>query len=358
MKVAVVYNEAYSEIKNAYTTEFPKDLGFEPYFDLEQSDPIAEYERIAQILRDAGHDAYIINILDDVNKFLTDYNKNAPDVVYNFVEIYKDNAQLEMSFAGLLELLKIPYTGAPALTLGTCQNKTLTKRILKENSILTPKFHFIKTRKNNYKADLKFPIIVKPAFEDASVGIENDSIVNNTAQLKKRVEYILDYYKQPALIEEFIDGRELNVAVIGDYKIKSLPISEIDFTRMPKHLFNIVSYQAKWDPLHEAYHKTIPKCPAKLPKPIEIKAKQIAEDCFKIMKCRDYARVDMRLSKDNNLYVLEVNPNPDLTEDAGFMRSSQKAGISYKESLLRILDFAIQRGESTKFFQKKIAQFR
>lgn len=356
MKVAVVYNEAFPEIENAYTTEFPKNLGFKPYFDLEQSDPIAEYERIAKILRSAGYDAYILNILDDVNKFLIDYEKNSPDVVFNFVEIYKDNAQLEMSFAGLLELLKLPYTGAPAIALGTCQNKTLTKRILRENSIPTPKFRFIKKKSKDYQSDLSFPIIVKPAFEDASVGIENDSIVTDRNLLKNRVEYILDYYKQPALIEEFIDGRELNVAVLGDRKIRALPISEIDFSRMPDHLYNIVSYQAKWDPLHEAYHKTIPICPAKLPKRIEEKAKQIATKCLRTMNCRDYARVDMRLSKDNNLYVLEVNPNPDLTEDAGFMRSAKQAGMSYRKSLLKILEFAIKRGDELNYLQDEFAQ--
>jgi D-alanine-D-alanine ligase len=356
MKIAVVYNEAYPEIKNEYSVKLPKNLGFKPYFDIEQSDPIAEYENIAKILRSAGHNAYIINLLDDLDKFLNDYQKNSPDVIFNFVEIYKDNAQLEMSFAGLMEMMKIPFTGASSIALGTCQNKTLAKRILKENEIPTPKFRFIKKKRSSYKFDLNFPIIVKPAFEDASVGIENDSIVNNNNDLKKRVEYILDYYLQPALIEEFIDGRELNVAVMGDKRIRALPISEIDFSRMPDHLYNIVSYQAKWDPLHESYHKTIPKCPAKLPQKIELEAKEIAIKCFKTMKCRDYARIDMRLSKDNKLYVLEVNPNPDLTEDAGFMRSAKQAGMSYRKALLKIVDYAIKRGVNSQNFNKKFAK--
>ena len=145
------------------------------------------------------------------------------------------------------------------------------------------------------------------------------------------------------MVEEYISGRELNVAVMGDKKPKVLPISEIDFSKMPEHLFNIVSFQAKWDPLHESYHKTIPQCPAKLPKKVREDAFNIAIKCFKAMGCRDYARVDMRLSKDKKLYVLEVNPNPDLTDGAGFMRSAGEAGYSYRRALKRIVDLAAKR---------------
>jgi D-alanine-D-alanine ligase len=128
---------------------------------------------------------------------------------------------------------------------------------------------------------------------------------------------------------------------MGSKRLKVLPISEIDFTKMPDHLHNIVSYQAKWDPHHESYHKTIPKCPAPLSNKIEERAKKIAIKAFKIMGCRGYARVDMRLSKDKKLYVLEVNPNPDLTEGAGFMRSAEHAGMSYGQALKRIVNYAI-----------------
>ena len=344
MKVAVIYNEAYPELNNEYQTELPKDLNFKPYFDLDESDPIAEYEEIAENLRTSGFDAYILNILDDMDIFLNDYEKNKPDAIFNLVEIYKDIAELEMSFAGLLELLKVPYTGAPPIALGTSQDKTLTKRILSVNGINTPKFRFIEEVKKTYRLGLNYPMIVKPALEDASVGIENDSVVTNHKALKKRIEYILNEYKEPALVEEYIDGRELNVAVLGDKNPKALPISEIDFSKMPDHLYNIVSYQAKWDPLHESYHKTIPRCPAKLPKKVEAKAKEIALNAFKIIGCRDYARVDMRLSKDNELFVLEVNPNPDLTEDAGFMRSARHAGYTYKRTLKTIVSLALKRG--------------
>ena len=133
------------------------------------------------------------------------------------------------------------------------------------------------------------------------------------------------------------------MAIFGNSGPIALPISEIDFSQMPEHLFNIVSYQAKWDPNHEAYHKTIPSCPANLPIEVEMKAKDIAVASFKAMECRDYCRVDMRLTKDNELYVLEVNPNPDLTEGAGFMRSAEAAGYTFDQILEKIIFFALER---------------
>lgn len=343
MKVALVYNEAYPEIKDEYTTEFPKDLDFKPYFDLDESDPIAEYESIAKHLRKAGYETYIVNILNDVNIFLKDIEENKPDVVFNFVEIYNELAELEMGFAGLLELFKIPYTGAPPMALGTCQSKYLTKGILSTLGIRLPRYKYLEEPKKIYRLNLNYPLIVKPSLEDASVGIDVEAVVSNYTELRNRINYVFKEYKQPVLVEEYIDGRELNVAVLGDKNPKVLPISEIDFSKMPEHLHNIVSYQAKWEPLHEAYHKTIPKCPAKLPKKVEAEAKEIALKAFKAMGCRDYCRVDMRLSKDKKLYVLEVNPNPDLTEDAGFMRSMKHAGYSYKRALKTIVDFAVAR---------------
>jgi len=346
MKIAVIYNEAYPYISDQYQTELPKDLGFKPYFDLVEHDPIAEYEAIAENLRKVGFEAYILNILDSLDIFLEDYEKNRPDAVFNLVEIFKDIPRLEMNFTGLLDLMKIPYTGAGPIALGTCQNKTLTKRILHSLGINTPNFKYVKTKKDTYRLGLNFPLIVKPAHEDASVGIENDSIVYSQKELSTRVKHVFDEYQQPALVEEFIDGRELNVAVLGDTNPKVLPISEIDFTKMPDHLHNIVSFQAKWDPLHEAYHKTIPKCPAPLSKKITKEAGSIALRAFKAVGCRDYCRVDMRLSHDKKLYVLEVNPNPDLTEDAGFMRSAKVGGYSYRNTLKTIVEFALQRKQS------------
>lgn len=343
MKVAVVYNIALADLKVSKKKTPTDKLEFEPYFDVETNNPTESYEHIAQALRDVGYDAYTLNIFDDYNKFLQDYKQNSPDVIFNMVESYKDRAYLEMSFACLLELMQVPYTGAPPLTLGTCIRKIKAKSIFKAFNINTPKFRIIKKIEDCNNIDLSFPMIVKPSMEDASIGIEDESVVNDNESLVKRVEHILDRFKQDVLLEEFVNGRELNVAVIGDKNPKVLPISEIDFTNMPAHLNKIVSYQAKWDPYHIAYHTTLPICPSVLPEGVEKEAKDLALRAFQALGGRDYARVDIRLSKKNELFVLEVNPNPDLTEDAGFMRSARVAGYSYKRTLKKIVDFAVAR---------------
>ena len=348
IKVALVYNEPEPEMYIKTNAEEVKQPEFKTYFEVDKTTPMEEYEYIAKKLQNVGFDVYTLNIKDSLDHMLGNLKKEKPDVVFNFVEIYKDNSRLEMNVAGLYELFGIPYTGAPSLALANCQNKIFAKRLLRSGGIRIPPFFIVNSKSSRYPHRLKYPLLVKPAYEDASVGIENESIVNNAKELRKRIEHVLKDFQQPALVEEFIEGRELNVAVMGDKRLRVLPISEIDFTTMPDHLHNIVSYQAKWDPQHESYHKTIPICPAPLPQKIEKRAKEIAFKAFKVMGCRDYARVDMRLSKENKLYVLEVNPNPDITEGAGFMRSAEYAGMSYAQALKRIVRYALGRGNKVK----------
>ena len=348
IKVAVVYNEAQPEMYKKTSESEVKDFKFKTYFEVDKTTPMEEYDYVVKKLISAGFNAYSLNIRDNIELLLKNLKDEKPDVIFNFIEIYKDNPRLEMNIVGLYELMGIPYTGAPAMGLANCQNKMLAKRLLSSAGIRIPHFFIVHAKSERYSHKLKYPLLVKPAFEDASVGIENESIVGDSRQLRKRIEHVLKQFHQPALIEEFIEGRELNVAVMGDKRLRVLPISEIDFSAMPDHLHNIVSFQAKWDPHHESYHKTIPICPAPIPKNIEKKAKELAFKAFKVMGCRDYARVDMRLSKDNKLFVLEVNPNPDITEGAGFMRSAQKSGLTYAQALKRIVKYALRRGNSQK----------
>jgi len=343
LKVAVIFNEPNPELYKKPKKTPKKPQNFELFFEVDQTTPLEEYNFMKDKLIEEGFDCYTLNLFDDINNLINDVKNNNPDVIFNFVELYKENPRLEMNIVGLYELLGIPYTGSPPLALANCQNKAMAKRQLNVNGIKTPPFFRVSDIPKKIKHDLKFPLIVKPAFEDASVGIENESIVNNKDELLSRMEHVIENFTQPVLIEEFIEGRELNVAIFEDEGMRALPISEIDFTEMPDHLHNIVSYQAKWDPHHESYHKTIPICPAKLPKRIEKKAKEIAMKAFKVMGCRDYARVDIRLSQDNKLFVLEVNPNPDLTEGAGFMRSAEAAGMSYSQVLKKLVNMAYAR---------------
>jgi D-alanine-D-alanine ligase len=163
--------------------------------------------------------------------------------------------------------------------------------------------------------------------------------------LRRRCEYILNEFHQPVIVEEFIDGRELNVSILGSEEPFVLPTSEVDFSSMPDSFNNILTYQAKWEPRHETYHRTIPICPARLSKRVEKRIKEIALRAFQIMGCRDYARIDLRLDRKNNPFILEVNPNPHLSEGMGFMRSAEAYGLSFSQTLRKIVEFALRRSK-------------
>jgi D-alanine-D-alanine ligase len=309
-----------------------------------------EIEFVENSLRKAG---FKVNVLPVYNarRFINDILNLKTDLIYNFCEMVELESQEEVFAAGLFELVKVPYTGAPPMTLGLCLDKAKTKIILSHYGIPTAKFDlFNESIDGCKKINLRFPVIVKPVREDASAGINEKSVVYDRKELEERVEYIIKMFKQPALVEEFIDGREVNVAILGNNPPVVLPISEIDFSHLPSHLPKIVSYEAKWIPNTDYYEKTIPICPAPLEPELERKIKDIALSCYKIMGCRDYARVDMRIDKEGNPYVLEVNPNPDLSRNAGFMRSASVYGLTPEETIVKIAEIAIERSYADKKF--------
>ncbi len=311
-----------------------------------------EIEFIVNSLESAGFNVKVLPVFN-ARKFIKDLLNLKTDLIYNFCEMVELDSREEVFAAGLYELLKIPYTGAPPMTLGLCLDKSKTKIILSHYKIPTAKFELFTESFNGYKKlELNFPLIVKPVREDASSGINEKSVVYDIKELSERIEYILKQFKQPALVEEFIDGREINVAILGNNPPIVLPISEIDFSQLPPNLPKIVSYEAKWIPDTEYYKKTIPVCPAPLEPELEARVKEIALLCYKTMGCRDYARVDMRVDKEGNPYVLEVNPNPDLSRNAGFMRSASVYGLTPAETIIKIAELALERSYAGKKINK------
>ena len=264
------------------------------------------------------------------------------DLIINLCEGYGGRAQGEFWIAGLLELIGIPYTGSGPLALGMSLNKMRTKQILVANRIPTPNYQVFFASSQKLNPELKFPLIVKPIREDASVGISKESIVENRMDLLKRIDHVISKYDQPALVEEYIDGRELNVSVIGNgSKLRPLPVSEIVFDT-PRGEPRIVDYESKWMEDSDSYRATRGVCPADLPGEIEARVKKTAMDVFGIMGLSDYARVDIRL-KEGTPYVLEANPNPGINTDSGFARSSRAAGMDYKAMVNCLLDTALER---------------
>ncbi|MEW5800049.1 MAG: ATP-grasp domain-containing protein [Bacteroidota bacterium] len=356
--VAIIYNEPTVESEEGRQYASKAGLSIDQYaklvnetrvngktIDLSEVGVVEQKEDIQEAMMSLGYETSIFNMSDDLDRFLAYLKAMQPDIIFNMVESLGDDAIHEMHVAGIYELLGFTYTGAGPFTLGTCLNKPRAKEILAYNGIPTAKFFVCNDIKKLIADDinLSYPLIVKPSNEDASVGIDNKSVVNTFQELKERAGYILRKFNEPAIVEEYIEGRELNVGIMGNKKPIVLPISEIDFSGLPDDYPKIVTYDAKWMEGTVEFTGTVGKCPAQLSPSVEEKVKEIALKAYHLMGCRDYARVDIRLSKNNKPYVLEVNPNPDLSDDAGFNRSAKTYGFTYPEMIGKIVEYAIER---------------
>ena len=312
--------------------------------DLSEVGVLEEKEDIARALGALGFKTTIFNVDGDIRRFVSFLHDEPPDVVFNLCESLGDSSIHEMHAVGIYELMGIPYTGSDPLTLGTALNKVRVKEILLYNGLPTPRFQLFKSWiRMSVDERLTYPLIVKPSQEDASLGIETDSIVSSLHELRKRVRYVIEQFDQPALVEEYIDGRELNVGILGNRKPIVFPISEIDMSTLPKQYHRIISYNAKWMKGTEEYEHTKGLCPAPLPPALEATIKEMALRAYQLLGCRDYARIDFRLSKDHKPYILEMNPNPDISDDAGFARSAGAYGYKFEELVGKIVECALER---------------
>jgi D-alanine-D-alanine ligase len=302
-----------------------------------------QFESLIRSLTEAGFHAYGVNVRDRFADLYRALSRKRPDVVFNLIEFFNDDPRQEFMVASLYELLRIPYTGASPLTLALCQRKASAKQMVLAGGLHTPKFRLMERGSRLRRHGLQYPLIVKPAREDASVGIDNASVVASYDEMEQRVRYVWKEFEQAALVEEYIEGRELHVPVLGNFPPRVLPIAEMDFSNLPEGLHNILSYAAKWDPRNVAYQKLRSKCPADLPGRLATKVRNVALAAYRALGCRDYARIDIRLSRRNRVYVLEVNPNPDLSEQDVFMLSAHKAGLDTTSVLRKIVELALRR---------------
>ena len=304
-----------------------------------------EVGAIEESLRSGGYRPYVFA----VEKFSRDLTRTlseiSPRFVFNLCEEIDGKPELEMCVAGLLELMGIPYTGSDPYTLGLALNKFHLKQVLRAAGIPTARGYVrYPGQALTIPRGIRFPVIVKPARQDASLGINSNSVCRAPEQADRQILYIHDVYGQEALVEEYLDGREFNVSVVGGRNPEVLAVSEIDFSGMPDDEPRIVSYRAKWDEESLVFNSTVPICPAPITKRLESRIRKIAVRSYQCTGCRDYARIDMRTDVSGGIYVLEVNPNPDISPKAGFARATRAAGYSYSDMILRISESAVERG--------------
>lgn len=257
------------------------------------------------------------------------------DWIFNLTETIYGFPFTEHEVAAHMESMHIHFTGSASYVLKACLNKAVTKAKLMKYGVLTPAYDVFHPD-NFFETKCRYPVIVKPVHEDGSIGISSDSIAWNDAQLKLRVEHINQVYHQAALVEEFIEGRDISAAILGNGRdAVVLPLSEIIYTSRSASKF--LTFEAKWLSESVDYQSTAVSCPCVLDPQIESAVKQTALRAYQIMGCRDYARVDFRL-KNNRPYVLEVNPNPCINpQDSGFVRCGMAAGFEYADLIHQIL---------------------
>ncbi len=317
-----------------------------------ERDVLFTVDAVRKTLTQAGFKVACLGVDHDPVLLLAGLRDQRPDAVFNLFEGMADDARTEAYVAGLLEWLHIPFTGSSFQTLCLAQNKHVTKPLLQGAGLPTPQF-FVVDELPIPECPLEWPVIVKPASQDASVGLDQRSVVIDQGGLRERVAYLLKTYGPPVLVEEFIRGREFNVALIETPDLRTLPISEILFVDKDPGYWPIVTYDAKWRPASRDYKATPPRYPADVSAKLAERLVTIARKAFHLLGCRDYARVDFRVRPPGKPYVLEVNPNPDFSPTAGFASGLASAGLSHAQFTVDLVRAALARGKKSAVVRAK-----
>jgi D-alanine-D-alanine ligase len=321
----------------------------EPTLPLDHPDAESEYDilqtadALGRALIEAGFRVARLGARDDPGELIAGLRRAAPDAVLNLFEGTAVHGNTEAFVAGILEWLGLPFTGSPATALTLGRSKPMTKQVLLGAGVSTPGF-FTAEALPVPACPLPWPVIVKPAREDASVGIDQGSVVTNQAALADRVEYILDRYGAPVLVEQFVRGREFNVGLTELPDLRTLPLTEIRFEETGPGQWPILSFDAKWKPKSTDFRATPVKLPADVEPRLAKKIGELARRAFRVVGCRDYARVDFRVDESGRPFVLEVNPNPCVSPEAGLAAGLQAAGVAHRQFVVDLVTQALRRG--------------
>lgn len=297
---------------------------------------LTEFDVLIQ-LRKLGHEVKVFGIIDNLNEMLETINSFNPHLVFNLLEEFNFDTRSDYKVIALLEMLNIKYTGCNSKGLLLSRDKALTKKILTYHNLSTPKFFtFPKGKKRKLPKSLHFPLMVKCLYEEASYGIAKASIVHSTDKLIERVQYINENLNQDAIIEEFIEGEEVYVGIIGQKNLSSLPVWKLNFSKVEAPEKEIYSSRAKWNKDYRD-RKGITTGPAKFDSILESKIIKYCKKAYRVLELSGYARIDLRITSDRKIYILEVNPNPNIATDDEFARSANHQKINYGDLLTSIL---------------------
>ena len=303
---------------------------------------------MARTLRRLGHRVSVLGVHGDVKRLIAGLSRRKPELVFNMMEMFGDNVFGDIPVTGLLDLLGLRYTGSGPGELYLSQDKGLTKKLLAFEDILYPRFAvFSRQAAFETGGNLRMPLFVKPLRSDASLGIGGKSLVHDAVALMERVAAIHKELEDSALAEEYIDGREFYVGVLGNGQPKALPPIEVDFTGFPEGVPKVMDSKAKWDERSKEYKGT-KSVLANLPDELRARLQKVAVDAYRALRVRDYGRVDLRLTDTGEIYVLEVNASCYLEKSSEFAMAAAASGLDYPRLIERIVNLASERMEKKK----------
>jgi D-alanine-D-alanine ligase len=304
-------------------------------------DPVVP--QVARTLRRLGHRVSILGVHGDVKRIVSGLSRRKPDLVFNMMEMFADNIFGDIPITGLLDLLGVRYTGSGPGELYLSQDKALSKKLLSYEDILYPRFAvFNKDSEIETGGNLRMPLFVKPLRSDASLGVSGKSLVHDTLQLMKQVASIRTELNDSAIAEEFIEGREFLVGVLGNSPPRALPPIEVDFGGLPEGVPKVLDSKAKWEERSVEYKGT-KTVVATLPDELRARLQKVAVDAYRAVRVRDYGRVDLRLTDTGEIYVLEANASCYLERGSEFAMAAVAGGLDYPRLIERIVNLAMER---------------
>lgn len=332
LKITVLYNRDFDQ-QNPQA-----DPGFAARAEIE-----GVAEAIAAGLRSQGHEARLLPARGQQFHFVSRLLEDPPDLVFNQCESLGADARGELAVPAILDSLGIPYTGSPAVALALALHKHKARDLLRGVGVPVPEGVVVRRVEELDGLSLPFPLMVKPAREDASVGISRHSVVHDEAQLLRQVAHVIENHRQEVVIERFIEGREIYVALLGNEPPQVLPFTEIDFSALPSDRPRIVTYEAKWESGSVEDLGTAPRLVEVEDEELRRRIEAVAREAFRALELRDYGRIDLRVEPDGTPWVIDVNANCALAPDAGYARAAAAAGLPYDALVGRIAEIARAR---------------
>ncbi len=316
-------------------------VSVEGYSDKQIADWATEYDVVSGLQRQ-GHEVYMLGVGSDLGLIRDAFSELNPHIAFNLLVHFHGVAVYDQHVVSYIELLRKSYTGCNPRGLMLARDKALSKQLMHLHRIKVPRFHVYPVgRKVRAPNRLRFPLLVKSVNEEASLGISQASVVTNDVKLRERVAFMHETFNVDVIVEEYIDGRELYIGVLGNQRLQTFPVWELPLSQLPDHAPKIATRKVKWDVAYQQKYQIATGRARDLPDGAEAHIARMAKRIYRVLNLSGYARIDLRLANDGEVFVLEANPNPDLKYGEDFAESGAAMGLDYPELLQRILSLGL-----------------